>query len=91
MAENEQIKILMPVVKTKEKAFFPSSAKPISVDDFEGMSMSEIEKLVTKFENFELDEIELHVKGVAKTGRLTELVVGVSGEAGVKLKLKKKN
>ncbi|MFO1445424.1 hypothetical protein KDN24_19930 [Bacillus sp. Bva_UNVM-123] len=51
--------------------------------------IEQLQDLVKGFTNYSIDSIEVHVKGVAQTDGLTRLVVGVSGEAGVKLVMKK--
>ncbi len=43
----------------------------------------------TEFTGYELDTIEVNIKGAAQSEGITKLFVGVSGEAGVTLKFKK--
>ena len=82
----EQYAFYMPMVK-KEESSFTTQAKengpfPVSLD--------KINDLVKEMADYQLDTIELHITGVAKTGSLTELVIGAEGEAGMKLILNKK-
>lgn len=85
-------KIMMPVIEPekKEKVYYPSGGQAEMLEKVTEVSMDTIQGLVSIYNGYELDAIELHVKGVAKTGAFTELIVGVSGEAGMKLTLKKK-
>ncbi|WP_438495782.1 hypothetical protein [Paenibacillus sp. IHBB 3054] len=92
MENKEEYVLMMPVVQqeeTGETMFFPSSAMsgaiqsvPVTYEALSGFAKS--------FTGFEMDTIEIHVKGVAKSGGFTQLIVGLEGEAGVKLTLKKK-
>ncbi|MCU4833943.1 hypothetical protein [Bacillus cereus] len=87
--------ILMPVIEQekKEKVYYPSGGAAGAtqmLDKVTEISMEAIQDLVGFYNGYELDTIELHVKGAVKSGPLTQLVVGLSGEAGMKLTLKKK-
>lgn len=84
--------ILMPVIEPekKEKVYHPSGGATQFLDQVTEVSMEAIQDLVSFYNGYELDSIELHVKGAVKSGPLTQLVVGLSGEAGMKLTLKKK-
>jgi hypothetical protein len=87
-----QTRVMMPVIEPekKEKVYYPSGGQAELLEKVTEVSMETIQNLVNFYNGYELDTIELHVKGVAKTGAFTELIVGVSGEAGMKLTLKKK-
>jgi hypothetical protein len=89
MSKNE-IQLMMPIIEEKpeERTYHPSGGIPFSATSFP-ISVEQIQDLVKGFKDFNLDTIELHVKGVAQTDGITKLFIGLSGEAGVKLLLKK--
>ncbi|GAC41985.1 hypothetical protein [Paenibacillus popilliae] len=90
MGKKEQFVLMMPLIQdnTGDEVYIPSSAMngviqtvPVTYEALAGYAEG--------FKGFEMDSIEIHVKGIAKSGGLTQLVVGLEGEAGVKLTLKK--
>ncbi|WP_411342592.1 hypothetical protein ACE3MZ_13005 [Paenibacillus sp. WLX1005] len=88
MNNEEKYVLMMPVVKTEEKEvmFNPSSGMDTAID---ALPVETLVNFAKTFTGFELDTIEVHIRGVAKSGGITQLVVGLEGEAGVKLTLKK--
>lgn len=87
--KNDELVLLVPLIE-EEKSYSPSSGTGALLDSV-AISMEQIDDLVEKFNNFKLEQIELHVKGAAKTGGVTQLLIGLSGEAGIKLVLKNNN
>lgn len=90
MDRKDQYVLMMPLIQdgTDEETYSPSSAMsaaaktvPVTYEALVGFAEG--------FKGFEMDTIEVHVKGVAKSGGLTQLVVGLEGEAGVKVILKR--
>jgi hypothetical protein len=82
---------MMPVVKgTHDEATFHSSSGIGDAIEMLPVSYEAISAFAKTFDAFELDIIEVHVKGLAKSGGLTQLIVGLEGEAGMKIILKKK-
>lgn len=82
----EQYAFYMPAFE-KEKESFTAQGKDSEVFP---VSLNKINDLVKGLTDYQLDTIELHITGVAKTGSLTELIIGAEGEAGMKLILNKK-
>ncbi|OKL37614.1 hypothetical protein [Domibacillus mangrovi] len=91
--QEKEVVLMLPVIEEepekKEREFFPSSGSTAFRGTSLPVSMEQVQELVKGFTDFSLDSIELHVKGVAQTDGLVKLFVGLSGEAGVKLVLKK--
>ncbi|NQX68505.1 hypothetical protein HQN90_20475 [Paenibacillus alba] len=88
--EKENVVIMVPLIENQqEQAFTPSSGATQALLGAVPLTMEQIGGLIEGFPKFSLDTIELHVKGAAKTGGITQLVVGLSGEAGIKLVLKR--
>lgn len=89
--ENDKVVLMLPVVESEtEPQFVPSSGMRSAVSALP-ISIEQLQDLVKDFTDYSIDQIEVHVKGIAQTDGLTRLVVGLSGEAGVKLVMKKKN
>jgi hypothetical protein len=86
---SDKIELLMPNVTPveDESDFYPSSGQ--ATLDLLPFSYDDILEFAEKFKGFELDTLEINVKGVAKTGGLTQLVVGLEGEAAMTVTLKK--
>ncbi|AUJ25206.1 hypothetical protein [Virgibacillus dokdonensis] len=89
MNQKDDLILMVPKIEEiNEQTFAPSnggatlSALPISMEQIQG--------LIDKFPSYEINTIELNVKGAAETNGLTKLVIGMSGEAGIKLILNKK-
>ncbi|QHV45482.1 hypothetical protein C1N66_20965 [Bacillus cereus] len=90
---DEQTILMMPAVTHKEDdddGYGPSSGTVTAEQVPVPVSPSAIADFASQYTGYELDTIEVHIKGAAKTGKVTQLFVGLSGEAGVKLVLKKK-
>lgn len=83
------IVLMVPTIPTEEPSYGPSSGATILQDQMP-VSHDDLVQYADQYTGYELDTIELHVKGAAKTGGITQLFVGLSGEAGIKLVLKKK-
>ncbi|WP_242225268.1 hypothetical protein [Bacillus cereus group sp. BfR-BA-01380] len=92
--KDEQVVLMMPVFKEKENDddFYPSSGTAGLTQTLESMPVTyeTLTAFTSQFTNLELDSLEVNVKGVVKTGGLTQLVVGLQGEASMKITLKKK-
>ncbi len=88
---HEDAVLMMPVfdVQKEEPSFTPSSGMTETLLGTMPVKYNDILEFVKGFTDYKLDTIEVHVKGVAKTGGVTQLLVGLSGEAGLKLVLKK--
>lgn len=86
MTEKDSVVIMMPAI-IQEDEYGPSTGMVL---DQVPVTQSTLAEFASQYIGYELDTIELHVKGAAKTGGVTKLFVGLSGEAGVKLVLKKK-
>ncbi|WKA57302.1 hypothetical protein QWY16_12415 [Planococcus shenhongbingii] len=91
MPEQEEFVFYMPVIEkeeTKEKESFTTQME--GVGKVLPVSMEQINEMVKGLSDYTLDTIELHVRGVARTGPMVEFFIGAEGEAGLKLVLKKK-
>ncbi|MDN7244126.1 hypothetical protein ACSFXN_10895 [Planococcus sp. 1R117A] len=91
MPEQEEFVFYMPVIEkeeTKEKEGFTTQME--GVGKVLPVSMEQINEMVKGLSDYTLDTIELHVRGVARTGPMVEFFIGAEGEAGLKLVLKKK-
>ncbi|EON70936.1 hypothetical protein [Lysinibacillus sphaericus] len=92
MSNDEKIILMMPKIQTHEEtveeAYGPSTGTVL--EEQVPISPSAISEFANQYTGYELDTIEVHVKGAAQTNGITRLFVGLSGEAGVKLQLKKK-
>lgn len=88
----EEFVLMMPLIEEEkqESMFLPSSGMA-SIAKTVPVTYEALASFAESFKGFEMDTIEIHVKGVAKSGGFTQLVVGLEGEAGVKLILKKKD
>ncbi|MGW9103579.1 hypothetical protein ACWGPZ_26960 [Priestia megaterium] len=88
----DPVVLMMPVIKQHEEMdeYGPSSGTTTQILDQIPVSQEVISEFASQYSGYELDTIEIHVKGAAKTGGVTQLFVGLSGEAGVKLVLKKR-
>ncbi|RNF40767.1 hypothetical protein [Planococcus salinus] len=82
----EQYAFYLPVLQKEEDSFTAQTKG----DKIFPVSLDKINDLVKELSDFQLDTIELHITGVAKTGSLTELIIGAEGQAGMKLILNKK-
>lgn len=82
---------MMPLIQenSEDEVYMPSSAMSGAVKNVP-VTYEALAGYAEGFKGFEMDTIEIHVKGIAKSGGLTQLVVGLEGEAGVKITLKKK-
>lgn len=89
--DKEKYVLVMPLFEEakEEKQFYPSSGMSGAVGTVQ-VSYEALADFAASFTGFELDNIELHLKGLVKSGGITQLVVGLEGEAGVKVTLKKK-
>lgn len=90
--EEEKIVLLMPVIKASEDlddGYYPS-AGAATVDEMLPLSSDAIFNFCEQFTHLELDSLEINIKGMIKSGGMTQLVVGFQGEAGMTIKLKKK-
>lgn len=94
MGKKEQFVLMMPLIQNNtgegDEVYIPSSAMSGAIQTVP-VTYEALAGYAEGFKGFEMDSIEIHVKGVAKSGGLTQLVVGLEGEAGVKLTLKKVN
>jgi hypothetical protein len=91
MPEQEEFVFYMPVIEkeeTGEKERF--DVEKAGVGNVLPVSMEQINKMVDGLPGYDLDTIELHVKGVARTGPAIDLFIGAEGEAGLKLILNRK-
>ncbi|MFJ7951137.1 hypothetical protein ACIQZG_06345 [Lysinibacillus sp. NPDC096418] len=91
MSNEDKVVLMMPQIQTQEEAvneYGPSTG--IILEEQVPISPSAISEFANQYLGYELDTIEVHIKGAAKTNGVTKLFVGLSGEAGVKLQLKKK-
>ncbi|MGE6260845.1 hypothetical protein ACQKCU_23715 [Heyndrickxia sporothermodurans] len=89
MSTNDEILLMMPAILEEEQEYGPSAGSMLL--DQVPVSHTTLTDFASKFSGYDLDTIEVHVKGAAQSGGVTKLFVGLSGEAGVKLVLKKKN
>ncbi|MGX1832385.1 hypothetical protein ACWIE6_29570 [Paenibacillus taichungensis] len=91
MENKEKYVLMMPLIEEKkEEMFYPSSGIDTVIQSVP-VTYEALMGFIEEFRGFEMDTIEIHVKGVAKSGGLTQLVVGLEGEAGVKVVLKKRD
>lgn len=93
MTKKEQTVLMMPLIQEEDSAqtfLYPSSGMGAAVSTVP-VTFDALASFAEDFQGYEMDTIEVHVKGVAKTGGLTKLIVGLEGEAGVKITLKKKS
>jgi hypothetical protein len=90
--DKEEYVLMMPLIETLEKQpkFYASSEMDAAIN-FVPITYEALVGFTNTFAGFELDNIEVHVKGIVKSGGLTQFIVGLEGEAGVKLTLKRKN
>ncbi|MCM3239103.1 hypothetical protein M3589_15375 [Heyndrickxia oleronia] len=90
--DNEKVVLMLPVVEgeTKDDSFYPSSGLASSGLEMLPISYETLVDFTKQFTNFELDSLEINVKGVVKSGGLTQLIVGLEGEAAMTVVLKKK-
>lgn len=91
MPEQEEFVFYMPVIEkeeSEEKESFQVEATGLG--KVLPVSMTQINEMVKGLSDYSLDTIELHVRGVAKTGPMVEFFIGAEGEAGLKLVLNKK-
>ncbi|MGZ0050116.1 hypothetical protein [Brevibacillus gelatini] len=89
--DDQTVVLMLPVIKEEnaEATFYPSTGIDEAVEMLP-VSYEAIAGFAKSFTDFELDNIEVHIKGVAKSGGITQLIVGLEGEAGVKITLTKK-
>lgn len=86
---DEKVVLMLPVIEENTEPQFVSSSGMRNPISSLPISLEQLQDLVKDFTDYSIDQIEVHVKGVAQTDGLTRLVVGLSGEAGVKLVMKK--
>ena len=88
--KGKEVVLMMPLIKEEkeESVYYPSSGSGVLETVFP-ISIEQIKGIAEGFNGYNLDTIELHVTGVAETDGITKFFIGLSGEAGVKLVLKK--
>ncbi|KOF11186.1 hypothetical protein AC739_04885 [Planococcus glaciei] len=89
MPEQEEFVFYMPVIE-KEDSKEQESFTTAGAGKVLPVSMDQINEMVKGLSGYSLDTIELHVKGVARTGPVVEFFIGAEGEAGLKLVLNKR-
>ncbi len=88
MAKNKKVKLVFSDVSSeqqtgpKTKGLIKKKAKEFATD---------VEDIVQWFGKYQVDSIELWIKGGAETGDLVKLFVSAKGEGGIKVTLKPKN
>ncbi|MCH4825079.1 hypothetical protein [Planococcus halocryophilus] len=87
MAENEELKFYLPVIEEDRKEAGKFHLENERIKKAFPVSLDKIQELVKDMTDYNLDTIELHVTGIVKSGPITELFIGLEGEAGMKLVL----
>lgn len=90
MSEQQELRFYLPVIEEDEKEAGTFNLETTNMKKSFPMSIDKIQELVKDMTDYNLDTIELHVTGIVKSGPITELFIGVEGEAGMKLILNKK-
>ncbi|ANU28032.1 hypothetical protein [Planococcus versutus] len=90
MSEQQELRFYLPVIEEDEKETGTFNLETTNMKKSFPMSIDKIQELVKDMTDYNLDTIELHVTGIVKSGPITELFIGVEGEAGMKLILNKK-
>ncbi len=90
MDERQELRFYLPVIEEDEKEAGKFDLEKTNMKKSFPMSIDKIQELVKDMTDYSLDTIELHVTGIVKSGPITELFIGVEGEAGMKLILNKK-
>lgn len=88
---DKKLVLMVPVIQeeVQEPSYGPSSGCSTILDNIQ-LPIEQIEELVKQFTNFQLDTLELHVKGAANSSGVIQLFIGMAGEAGIKIILKRK-
>lgn len=87
MAGNEELKFYLPVIEEDRKEAGKFYLENERIKKAFPVSLDKIQELVQDMTDYNLDTIELHVTGIVKSGPITELFIGLEGEAGMKLVL----
>ncbi|AQU79685.1 hypothetical protein [Planococcus faecalis] len=90
MDEREELMFYLPVIEEDDKEAGNFHLESANIKKAFPLSLDKIQELVKDMTDYELATIELHVTGIVKSGPITELFIGVEGEAGMKLILNKK-
>jgi hypothetical protein len=87
MSKESRVELLFPNEGIPSAGF---QSKGVIDNKFKGFSTS-VEKIIQRFDKYQVESIELWVQAAAETEGILKLLVSAKGEGGMKITLKPKS
>ena len=83
----KKIELALPKIASDDDDEFVSKG---GTKELLSLFSSSVDEVTERFKNFQVESIEMSIRGVIETSGITKLVVSAKGEGGIKVVLKPK-